>query len=129
MPQLPAQCLPTICTFPSPVLQPERHRSPTKKPWMWSSVHLKKILLQKWNLIGSCGYGSFILVKSLEVKSYPKLKWKEANVIRGFPGWAVVKNPPANAGDARDDPWVGKIPWSWKWQPTTVFFCVCVCVL
>ena len=31
----------------------------------------------------------------------------------GFPGGAVVKNPPANAGDARDrfDPWVGKIPW------------------
>ena len=28
----------------------------------------------------------------------------------GFPGGAVVKNPPANAGDARD--WVGKIPGS-----------------
>ena len=27
-----------------------------------------------------------------------------------FPGGSVVKNPPANAGDAFD-PWVGKIPW------------------
>ena len=30
----------------------------------------------------------------------------------------MVKNPPANAGDARDegfDPWVGKIPWRRKW--------------
>ena len=28
----------------------------------------------------------------------------------------VVKNPPANAGDARD-PWVVKTPWSRKWHP------------
>ena len=40
----------------------------------------------------------------------------------------MVKNLPASAGDARDvglipgfDPWVGKIPWSRKWQPTPVF--------
>ena len=32
----------------------------------------------------------------------------------GFPGGAVVKNPPANAGDARD--WVGKIP-GWGRSP------------
>ena len=31
----------------------------------------------------------------------------------------MVKNPPANAGDARD---AGvKVPWSRKWQPTPVF--------
>ena len=36
----------------------------------------------------------------------------------------VVKNPPTNAGDARDvgwDPWVGKTPWRRKWLPTLVF--------
>ena len=37
----------------------------------------------------------------------------------------VVKNPPANAGDARGmgliDPWVRKIPWRRIWQPTAVF--------
>ena len=35
----------------------------------------------------------------------------------------VVKKPPANAGDkrCRFDPWVGKIPWRRKWQPTPVF--------
>ena len=38
----------------------------------------------------------------------------------GFPGSSAVKNPPANAG--RLDPWVGKIPWRRKWQPTPVFF-------
>ena len=39
----------------------------------------------------------------------------------GFPGGAVVKNPPANVGDARNTefyPWVRKIPWRRKWQNT-----------
>ena len=36
----------------------------------------------------------------------------------------VVKNPAANAGEARNTglvPEVGKIPWRRKWQPTPVF--------
>jgi len=35
----------------------------------------------------------------------------------------VVKNLPANAGDMRCelDPWVQKIPWRMRWQPTPVF--------
>ena len=36
----------------------------------------------------------------------------------------MVKNPPVNAGDARAlgfNPWVRKIPWKGKWQPTPVF--------
>ena len=38
-----------------------------------------------------------------------------------FPGGTVVKNPPVE--DARDvgSSWEGKIPWSRKWQPTSVF--------
>ena len=42
----------------------------------------------------------------------------------GFPGGSVLKNLPANTGHARRhklDPWVGKIPWRRKWQPTPVF--------
>ena len=39
----------------------------------------------------------------------------------GFPDGAVVKNLPANAQDARGfEPWVGKIPWRRKGQPTPV---------
>ena len=36
----------------------------------------------------------------------------------------VVENLSAKAGDARDakfNPWIGKIPWRRKWQPTPVF--------
>ena len=40
---------------------------------------------------------------------------------RGFPGGSVVENPPTNARDAGFDPWVQKIPWRKKWQPTSVF--------
>ena len=39
-----------------------------------------------------------------------------------FPGGSVVKDPPANAGDPRFNPWVRKIPWRRKWQPTLGFF-------
>ena len=45
-----------------------------------------------------------------------------------FLGGAMVANHlPANAGDTGDagsigfNPWVGKIPWRRKWQPTVVF--------
>ena len=43
--------------------------------------------------------------------------------ILGFPGGLMIKNSPANAGDKKHrlDPWVGKIPWRRKWQPTPVF--------
>ena len=48
---------------------------------------------------------------------------------KGFPGAPRCsdkkkKNLPANAGSIRDAaliPFVGKIPWSRKWQPTPVF--------
>ena len=33
----------------------------------------------------------------------------------------MVKNLPASTGDSRFNPWVRKIPWRRKWQPTTVF--------
>ena len=32
-------------------------------------------------------------------------------------GALVINNPPANAGDARDTKYVGRIPWNRKWQP------------
>ena len=38
-----------------------------------------------------------------------------------FPGGSVVKNLPTNAEDAGSIPWVRKIPWSRKWQPSPVF--------
>ena len=34
----------------------------------------------------------------------------------------MVKKPPAKCRRCRFDPWVGKISWKRKWQPTSVFF-------
>ena len=39
----------------------------------------------------------------------------------GFPGGSDGKASDRNAGDLEFDPWVGKIPWRRKWQPTPVF--------
>ena len=33
----------------------------------------------------------------------------------------LVKNPNGNAGDVGSIPWVGKMPWRRKWQPTPAF--------
>ena len=50
--------------------------------------------------------------KFLEIYSPPKLNQEE--IDRGFPGGAVVKNPPANAGDMGSSPGLGRshMPWS-----------------
>ena len=39
----------------------------------------------------------------------------------GFPGGPVVNNQPDKAGKHRFHPWVEKIPWRRRWQPTPVF--------
>ena len=49
------------------------------------------------------------------------ISWRHRASFWGFPAGSVVNNPPANAGDMGFDPWVGKIPWRRKWQPTPVF--------
>ena len=56
--------------------------------------------------------------------SFYKLPFIE--YLMGFPGGAVVKNPPANAEDAKEtwvwsqdakETWVEKIPWRRAWHP------------
>ena len=36
--------------------------------------------------------------------------WENTGYFRGFPGGSVVKNPPANAGDAGLIPGLGRYP-------------------
>jgi len=51
-------------------------------------------------------------------------------MLWGFSGVPVVKNLPANCRRHKRrgfDPWVGKISWRRKWQPTIVF-CLKICL-
>ena len=52
------------------------------------------------------------LLKLLAIQLLPSLNIKLRN--RDFPGGAVVKNPPANAGDTGSSPGPGRshMPWS-----------------
>ena len=52
------------------------------------------------------------------------LIWTSLMISGSFPGCSVVKNLPANACQCRRQrfhPWVRKIPWRSKCQPTSVF--------
>ena len=40
---------------------------------------------------------------------------------KGFPDGSAVKNPPAILERPEFDPWIGRIPWRKKWQPTPGF--------
>ena len=40
---------------------------------------------------------------------------------QGFPGGSVVKESTCQCKRHRFNPWVGKIPWRRKWQPTPAF--------
>ena len=42
------------------------------------------------------------------------------STTRGFPGCSDSKASACSDGDPGFDPWVGKIPWRRKWQPTPV---------
>ena len=52
-------------------------------------------------------------------------KFKSICFWVGFPKWLSGKETACQAGDQgsipESDPWVGKIPWRRKWQPTPVF--------
>ena len=39
----------------------------------------------------------------------------------GFPQWLGGKESTCKTGDSGFNPWVRKIPWKRKWQPTSVF--------
>ena len=50
-----------------------------------------------------------------------RLNRTELNAFKGFPGGSVVKESLCRYRRCEFDPWVRKIPWRRKWQPTPVF--------
>ena len=62
---------------------------------------------------------------SLSEKSHLKTEIKEPVVMMGFPGGTVVKKKSACQCSRHRtcgfNPWVGKVHWSRRWQPTPAF--------
>ena len=50
-------------------------------------------------------------------------RWINTNVYKemGFQGGTSGKEPTCQCRRCGFDPWIGKIPWRMKWQPTPVF--------
>ena len=59
------------------------------------------------------------------MKPWNPLEWQPTPLFSGFlatlVGGSESKVSVCNAGDLRFNPWVGKISWRRKWQPTPVF--------
>ena len=47
------------------------------------------------------------------------MAWCIINV--GLPWWLSGQEPACQCRRRRFDPWVGKLPWRWKWQSSLVF--------
>ena len=96
-----------------------RHNS---KHWIyWASIRCK--ICASWSLyavdysFGRCAssvLSVLLLPFSYHMGTLPKKAFRG-----GFPGGSEVKVSAWNAGDLVQ-PWVGKIPWRRKWQPTPV---------
>jgi len=66
----------------------------------------------------------FRLVHFLKQTNYDKYVLAFYTVLEANAGGSVGKESACNAGDAgrrKFNPWVRKIPWRRKWQPTPVF--------
>ena len=64
-----------------------------------------------------------MLEQILTVSCWEKLNRNQSPDL-GFPGGTSAKEPACQCRRHKRrgfDPWVGKIPWRWAWQPTPVF--------
>ena len=89
--------------------------------WQWASKEKKKFR----NLSSLFPVGAEAEVTHVKGIPFPQCRWeanKRLQLWGVHPRWSVIKDPPANAGDPRLIPWVRKIPWRRKWQPTPGFF-------
>ena len=91
---------------------------PWRKEWQLTPVFLPGEFHGQRSLVDYSPWGC------KESNMTERLTHAHVTLITGFPGRAVVKNLPANAGGKRDwgsNPWVRKIPWRRKGQSTPVF--------
>ena len=87
----------------------------------WGTLEVKDILTQTW-LRSKC----FLDYSSFQCPIFPFLLALLCDILASHVV-LVVQNPPAHTPTVFQskrhsfDPWVGKIPWRRKWQPTPIF--------
>ena len=77
----------------------------------WPMKGYSNLLFDHWNL--------FLWKKRLRGKK--RKKWQCFCYSKGFPGGSEVKTSAFKCRRPGFDPWVRKIPWRRKWQPTPIF--------
>ena len=72
----------------------------------------------------SCTAGSFFTVWATDTAASDYRGWIRKGIImplKGLPGWLSGKRICLQCRRCGFDPWVRKLPWRRKWQPTPVF--------
>ena len=103
-------------------------------PWILCEIFQnKKVLLFKQCGSSVCNINIFAWHWGVRERAVGGYDWERStdpdnSHLSGgggcFWGGSVVKNPPCQRKRCRRhgfDPWVGKIPWRSKWQPTPIF--------
>ena len=112
------------------VLVPSLYHQVLNIPVDPDEMCLPKILFLSpfWNVpfaqhIQACVIVTFVIIHSLLLTVIPlgKRVISYLPLYLYFPDGSVVKNPPANAGNAGSIPGLGRFPWSRKWQLIPVF--------
>ena len=98
-------------TNPSPGDLPDPRIDP-RSPSLQADSSLTMIISRSIHVDANGIIHSFLWLSSILLCVY--IYW-------GFPGGSDGKESACNAGDSGSTPWVGKIPWKRKWQPTPVF--------
>ena len=95
---------------------------PYSQVWAWTRTPVSLQQIKNGKVF-------FLQWRSMSVDNYHPRRWRESEspLSSSFPEppWSSlhlwVKNPPANTGNGGGggfNPWVRKIPWRHKWQPT-----------
>ena len=117
--------------LPNPGVEPESPVSSSGK--LFTTEPLGKPKSVNWTLTLnegrtmylSKGLGNKSAKFSIVIEKLSKWNINQLWGIQGFPGSSDGKVSPCNAGDLGSTPdsypWVRKIPWRRKWQPTPVF--------
>ena len=85
---------------------------------LWGSKRIRHDLMTKWQQQGMLTKG-YTVYKKISNNTV-ELDLNQKNTLVFPVAQQVKKNLPA-VQERQANPWVGKIPWRRKWQPTTVF--------